>query len=117
MDTGVDTVAKRNVERQLAQLSVDRKAVGIRARVNVERPPIRARHVDVTSRGCQQRPDVLVTIKKEFERSNTGSANCTVAGRIARMSRRTFRKRLWQKVDAIDALCFPHNLRIQDILV
>src|SRR5579859_852156 len=113
----MDSVTERNVERQLAQLSVDRKAVGIRARVNVERTSVRARHIYVSSRSCEQRPDILVTVEKEFERSNTGTANYAVAGRVARVRRRTFRKRLWQKVAAIDFICFPYRLRIKDILV
>src|SRR5579862_6316556 len=113
----MDSVTERNVERQLAQLSVDRKAVGIRARVNVERTPVRARHIYVPSRSCEQRSDILVAVEKEFERCNTGTANCPVAGWVARVSRRAFRKRLRQQVASVDPVRFPDGLRIQDILV
>ncbi len=117
VDSRVDPVTKRNVERQLAQLSVDRKAIRVRTRVNVERTPIVARHVYVASRSRQQRPEILIAVEKELKRRYACASHSSMASRVARVSRTAFRKRLRHQVAAI---CFVHHLGaegIQDISV
>src|SRR5580700_8704626 len=110
-------MTKRDIERQLAQFPIDGQTVCVRTVIHIERLPVQARHIDVPSRSYQQRPDLLVAVEKELQRSDTCPGHRSVAGRIARVSRTAFRKCLW---DQVAAICFVYGLSaegIQDIRV
>src|SRR5713226_156637 len=94
-------MTKRDIVRQLVQLSVDVQTVAVRARVGVEREAIRAWHNHIPSGVGEQGPDLLAAVKEEFQHCDARTADRSVACRVAWVGRRTLWKCLWQQVAAI----------------
>src|ERR1051325_9925957 len=101
MNAGMNPVANRYVVSQLVQFAVDIQGVLIGPRVGVQRRSIRARLIDITSRGHQQRSNFLTPVKEELQNRNGGARKGGVSWRGAGGRWRSFRNSRGQQIAAI----------------
>jgi len=95
VDAGVDPVTKRDVVRQLVQFSVDIQIVSVRTSVSIEQETICTWHDQVPAGVGEQRTELLIAVKEEFEHRDARTADRSVARRVTGMGRRTLWKCLW----------------------
>src|SRR5262249_5963986 len=83
VNAGMDPVAKRDVECQLTQFSVDGQIACVRAPVQVERMTIRVWLFDVAAGCLEQRLDPLGAVKEKFQHRDARAAHGAVTRRVA----------------------------------
>ena len=98
VDTRVYSVSKRNVESQLAQLSINVQLISVCARVVYVLKTIRRGLLHIGSRCEKQRPDLLFAVKEELDCSAARTRYCSVAAGVAGVCRRALWKCLRHQV-------------------
>ena len=83
VDAGVNSVAKGDVERNLAEFSVDVESISVRSGVVYKRKAVRGRLLHIRSGREKQRADLLASIKEEFQRSGARASHRCVASGVA----------------------------------
>jgi len=97
----MDSVTKTDVERHLAQFSIDVYLIPVCARVGVEEETIRSWFYQVAALSLKQWPELLAAVKEELYRSAARAGDSRMTSRVAGVRRRTFGICLGQKVRAM----------------
>src|SRR5215204_4397902 len=92
------------VPGKLVQLTVQVEISSIGSAVSVQRKAIGARLVNVSARARQKRLYFLAAVKEELQCRDTRAADGPVTGRITRMRRGTFGKRLRHQIRSVSGV-------------
>src|SRR5262249_9697435 len=115
MDARMYAVTDGNVPSELVELIIYVDTIHVTAGIGVKREAVGARLDEVSADIGKKRSDLLTAVEEEFQSRDTCSPDCAVAGRITRMRRGPFRKRLRQKIRSILRVNDGQDGRIQNV--
>src|SRR5262249_27020358 len=109
MDAGVDSMAKRNVVRDLVQFAVHGDLSCVSARIGLESKSIADGHSGIGNHE--------MAIEEELQNGNASAGDAAMAGRIRRMGRRAFWESLGKEIIPILSEALLHRLRVKHVVV